>query len=130
MTKFAAIHADTVAFVPRSLPGGGLDPQEFSAQAFDAKIAVLDDAARCRGDHSPERAILAFEIHRNADEIPENSWAPREVIADGPYCLVGDTPRVIDAIVERRERWGLSHWTCWEEDLETFVPIIDALAGT
>jgi probable F420-dependent oxidoreductase len=130
MTRFAAALADTVAFVPRSLPGGGLDPEEFSATLFDEKIAILDEVLPEHGEHLPERAILAFEVHRTNDEIPENAWAPRDVIAHSPYCLVGDTSRLIDTIVERRERWGLSHWTCWEEDLETFAPIIDALAGT
>jgi probable F420-dependent oxidoreductase len=130
MTRFSAMHADTVAFVPRSLPTGGIDPAEFSTEAFDEKIAILDNTARLRPGQPPERAILAFEVHRALDLVPENSWAPREVIARGPYCLVGDTPRLVDAIVERRERWGLTHWTCWEDDIDTFVPIIAALQGT
>ena len=40
MIRFAARHADTVAFVPKSLPGAGLDPEQFSAAAFQHKIDV------------------------------------------------------------------------------------------
>jgi probable F420-dependent oxidoreductase len=129
MTAFAGLHADTVAFVPRSLPGGGLAPEEFSAAAFSDKIARLDEAEQIRTSAPAERAVLAFEVCRSIDELPTDGWAPPELIADGPYCLVGDTARLIETILERRERWGISHWTCWEEDLDAFVPIIDALAG-
>lgn len=130
MTHFAAGVADTVAFVPRSMPGGGLNPGEFSDSAFADKIAVLNQVTAAQGRPAPERAILAFEVHRTIDDIPENAWAPRETIAAGPYALVGDTAKIIDTLIERRERWGLSHWTCWEEDLDIFTPIVRTLAGT
>jgi hypothetical protein len=42
MTRFAAEHAEVIGFVPRSLPGGGLDPAEFSGHAFDEKVTVLE----------------------------------------------------------------------------------------
>ena len=129
MTRFAANTADTIAFVPRSLPGGGIDPSEFSESAFDAKIAILNSATVTRADGGPERGILAFEAHRSIDQIPENDWAPREVIANGPYAVVGDTPRIVDTLLERRERWGVSYWTCWEDDIDVFTGVVAALAG-
>ncbi len=129
MTRFAAKTADTVAFVPRSLPGGGIDPSEFSESAFDAKIAILDGATETRADRGPERGILAFEMHHNVDQIPENDWAPRDVVANGPYALVGDTSHIVDTLLERRERWGLSYWTCWEDDIDAFAGVVAALAG-
>lgn len=130
MTRFAAPTADTIGFVPRSMPGGGLDPAEFFATAFDEKISALDSALQNRLGVAPERAILAFEVHRRKDDIPENAWAPRDTIASRPYSLVGDTQQIIDTILERRERWGISMWTCWEEDLDAFIPVVAALAGT
>lgn len=129
MIRFAAAHADTVAFVPKSLPGGGLDPQEFSVAAFDDKIQVLDNALAARAGDEPERAILAFEMHRTVNEIPESGWTSREIAGNGPYTLVGDTAQMVDTLVERRERWGLSYWTCWEEDMAAFAPVVDQLAG-
>ena len=130
MTRFAARTADTIAFVPRSHPAGGLDPIEFSLDSFENKIGILDATSGARSDGGPERAILAFEIHPTVSDIPEDGWAPREVIASGPYSLVGDTTQLIDTITERRERWGLSYWTCWEEDLHVFAPVVAVLAGT
>jgi probable F420-dependent oxidoreductase len=129
MTRFAAKTADTIAFVPRSLPGGGIDPSEFSESAFDAKIAILDGATVTRADGGPERGILAFEAHRSIEQIPDNDWAPRDVLANGPYALVGDTPQIVDTLLERRQRWGLSYWTCWEDDIDILTGVVAALAG-
>ncbi len=129
VTRFAGRNADIVAFVPRSLADGGLDPDEFSSAAFAEKVALLDTAAAARTDGGPERAILAFEVHRSLSEVPANDWAPRDVVASGPYCLIGDTAQVVETLLERRERWGLSYWTCWEENLATFIPVVAALSG-
>lgn len=130
MTRFAAKYADTVAFAPRSLPGGGLDPAACSAAAFQTTIDVLDSAlATAERTQAPERAVLVLELHRRHGDVPANGWAPREVITDGPFGLVGDTEQIVDTLLDRRERWGLSFVTCWEEDLAAFAPVVARLAG-
>lgn len=129
MTRLAARWADTVAFVPKSLPGGGLDPAEFSQRAFDHKIRVLEAALEQRSTRSPERAALVFGLHRSSDEIPLQDWTSREVASRSPYYLVGDTARVVDELLARRDRWGISHWTFWEEDIAAAAPIVDQLRG-
>jgi hypothetical protein len=48
---------------------------------------------------------------------------------DGPYALIGDTEQIIDILLERRERWGLTYWTIWEEDIDAFAPVVARLAG-
>jgi probable F420-dependent oxidoreductase len=133
MTRFAGRHADIIGFVPRSLPQGGLDPAEFSTTAFDEKIAILDAAAADRGDGGPERSILAFQVARSADDLPadpDNSWTSPETMAEGPYSLIGDTEQMIDTLLERRERWGLSYVTFWEEDVDAIAAVVAKLAGT
>lgn len=132
MTGFAARNADIVGFVPRSLPGGGLDPTEFSAAAFDEKVAVLDTALRERVGAHPERGILLFFVGRNAEEIPprESGWTAPEILVGSPYALIGDTDQMVDSLLEHRERWGLSYFTCWEEDIAALAPVIAKLAGT
>lgn len=132
MTRFAARNADIVGFVPRSLPGGGLDPAEFSAAAFDEKVTVLDTALRERVGAHPERGILLFFVGRNAEEIPprESGWTAPEILVGSPYALIGDTDQMVDSLLEHRERWGLSYFTCWEEDIAALAPVIAKLAGT
>lgn len=133
MTRFAAVHADTIGFVPRSRPGGGLDPDEFSLAAFDDKIGVLDAAVKERPDGGPERGILAFHTGGSLTDLPvdpEASWTSPEILSSGPYALLGDTEQIVDTLLERRARWGLTYWTCWEEDIEVMGPVVARLAGS
>ena len=129
MSRFAAHAADTIAFVPKALPGGGLDRSEFSAAAFDEKIEVLDRALGA-GDGGPERAILAFHAG-SADGLPsepDQSWTSPETMLESPYGLFGDADQMVDTLHERRARWGLTYWSCWEEDLDLLAPVIARLA--
>jgi probable F420-dependent oxidoreductase len=132
MTRFAAEHADIVGFVPQSLPAGGFDPAQFSVEAFDEKLAVLDDAVRERDGAGPERGILLFYVGRSAEDIPleESGWTAPEVLADSPYALIGDTNQMIESLLERRERWGLSYFVCWPDDMDVLAPVVERLAGT
>lgn len=133
MTRFAARTADVVAFVPRSLPGGGLDPAEFASTAFESKLALVDEEAARRPDGGPERAVLLFHTVRSLSELPsdpDRSWSSSETLADSPYVLAGDTSWMVDTLQERRERWGISYWTCFETDLELMVDVVARLAGT
>jgi probable F420-dependent oxidoreductase len=133
MTRFAAQYADIVGYVPRSLPGGGLDPAEFSVTAFAEKVAILDAALTSQPRYGPERGILLFYAGTNADGLPTDpdaSWTSPEILAQSPYALIGDTERMIDTLLERREHWGLTYFTCWEEDIDLLAPVVDKLAGT
>ena len=132
MTRFAAAHADVVCYVPRSLPGGGLDPAEFSVQAFDEKVAALDSSLGERTDAGPERGVLLFYAGRTADAMPAGAgeWTSPEILSDSPYALVGDTDQMVDTLVERRERWGLAYFTCWEGDNDVLAPVVERPAGT
>lgn len=133
MTRFAAERADIVGYVPRSLPDGGLDPAEFSEDAFADKVAILDAALTTPPEEGPERAILLFYAGPDTDGLPTDpqaGWSSPEILAQSPYALVGDTDQMIDALVERRERWSLTYFTCWEEDIDLLAPVVDKLAGT
>jgi hypothetical protein len=105
---FAAAHADIVGYVPRSLPGGGLDPVEFSAEAFGQKVAILDDSLREGAVADPARGLLLFYAGNTPDDIPVDGWTSLETLSNSPYALVGDTDRMVDTLLERRERWGLT----------------------
>ena len=133
MTRFAAAHADIIGFVPKSLAQGGLDPTQFSAAAFEEKIAILDESSAVRSDGGPERSILAFQLVRSVADLPaeaDSQWTTPKTMADGPYSLVGDTEQIVETLLERRERWGLTYVTCWEDDIDALAPVVAKLAGT
>lgn len=129
MIRFAARKADIIGFVPRSLPGGGLDPADFAS--LDVKIAVLDKelALLGRSDGGPERSVLVFGLHPSYDAIPTDTWIPRDLVAASPYALVGGPDAVVETLLERRERLGLSYVVCFDSDIDTFIPIVRRLAS-
>jgi probable F420-dependent oxidoreductase len=132
MLRLAARRADTVALVPRSLPGGGLDPVEFEIGAFEARIASLEDAVReaGRADSPPERGVLVFQMYRDLSEVAPDDWIVREGVATSPYALVGDTVAMADALIRQREAWDISYVVCFDSDLEKMLPVARRLAGT
>jgi hypothetical protein len=59
-----------------------------------------------------------------------DGWTSPEILSNSPYALVGDTDRMVDTLLERRERWGLSYFTCWEDDIDLLAPVLGRLAET
>lgn len=131
MLRLAARTADIVGFVPRSLPRGGLDVAEFGPAALDTKVALLDAAVAAAGrtDGGPERSLLLFGRYASLDEVRDDDWIPRELVAASPHALVGEVSAAVEILQERRERWGLSYYVCFDSDLERFAPIVHQLAG-
>lgn len=130
MTRFAAQHADIIGFDPMSLPEGGKNPREFGAPAFGEKLKVLDEASAGRTDGGPERSIFLFDVARRLEDLPEDSWADPQIVSESPYALLGDTSEMVDTLLERREKWGLTYYVFVDQDFEVFKPLMAELAGT
>ena len=60
------------------------------------------------------------------DGIMATVFGRREVRRD--RC--GDSHQLVDTLEERRERWGLTYFTCWEEDIDLLAPVVNRLAET
>jgi probable F420-dependent oxidoreductase len=128
MTRFAARHADIIGFDPMSLPNGGKDQREFGRQAFEEKVALLDDVSSEREDGGPERSILVFDVAHRVEELSGDAWMAPEVAASSPYALIGDASQVIETLLERRDRWGLTYYVFGEQDSQFLLPVLAALA--
>ncbi len=51
-------------------------------------------------------------------------------IASSPFALVGPPSKLIEDLHERRERWGFSYVIVGQNDVDSFAPVVAALAGT
>jgi probable F420-dependent oxidoreductase len=129
MTRFAARHADIVGFDPKSLPGGGKDPAEFGEAAFEEKLRLLDQVAAGTMTTRPERGILLFHVARRLEDLPADGWADADVLASSPYALIGETRAMVETLMARRERWGLSYYVCFDDDVEILAPVVSELPG-
>jgi probable F420-dependent oxidoreductase len=119
MMGIAARRADIVGFVPQSKREGGLDKETVPAEVMDARIATLDQAIDDAGrtDGGPERSLLVFDLWQSPDDVTPGEMVSPELVETSPYALVGDRSAMIDALHERRDRWGFSYIVCFAGDM-------------
>ncbi len=129
--KLAARRADIASFTPRSLPGGGVDPGDVGPDAMDAKVALLEGALTQagRGHEEVERNVLLFAVSPSITGVAAFPWANAEEALTSPFALIGQTNAMVEALHERRERWGLSYFVCFQKDLDAIIPVVRQLAG-
>ena len=84
------------------------------------------------GDSSaggPERGILLFHVARRLEDLPSDGWADVDLLANSPYSLIGQTRTMVETLLARRERWGLSYYVCFDDDVEILAPVVSELTG-
>jgi probable F420-dependent oxidoreductase len=137
--KFAARNADIVG-INATLTSGAVDASTFAtmtAGATDDKVRIVRTAAaeagRAGAIEMNIRAFMVFvtdDVDQALDTLSGFTGAPKDVIAESPFALVGPTSKIIDELQERRERWGFSYVIVGQNDVEPFAPVVAALTGT
>ena len=131
LLAFAAREADIIGIDPRSLPGGGGDPADITGAAVDRKIGWLREAAGDRWAHL-EINIAIWQVdpefHRRSGPPPPRARGiSEEELQLSPHYLVGDTEEMVETLLARRARWGISYVTVMARDLEVLEPVIARL---
>ena len=131
----AAIHA--------RLPDGALSARtaaDLGADRIATKVGWVRNAARAAGrpDDAAELQFSAYFV-RVTDSPAEARAAPSsfagllsaepELMRHSPAVLVGSVAACVEALQERRERYGFSYWNLGS-DVEAVAPIVARLAGT
>jgi len=134
--ELAAREAATINLTPKSRPdGSGLDVADSTAAAFDQKLEWIRDAA---GDRFPEielgtllQRLIVTDDAPQAVEALSHEWAPLtpDQLRECPLVLAGSIDEIVETLLSRRQRWGLSSVVAFERDLESFAPIVSRLAG-
>ena len=137
--KFAAQHADIVG-INATLTSGAVDSSTFDSMtpdAVDDKIAIVRAVANeARRFDEIELNIRAFmviitdDVDKALDTLSGFTGAPKQVIAESPFALVGPTEKLIEDIQERRQRWGFSYVIIGQNEIEPFAAVVAALADT
>ena len=135
--SFAAREADIVG-INATLTSGAIGTEAIStmtAEAVDAKVAIVRDAAGGRFDDI-EMNIRAFMVNVTDDRtaavaaIAGAVGVEPPMIEESPFALIGSPQQLIEDLIARRERWGFSYVIVGAEDLEPFAPVVGALSGT
>ncbi len=133
----AGRHADIVGLNP-ALAAGVIDDRagpSATAEATEEKLAIVAEAA---GDRYGE-IELHTRIHLAI--VTDDRDAMFELFAGGfgltadqarhsPHALCGTVEQIVDDLVERRERFGISAIGLSASALDDLAPVIDRLAGT
>jgi len=135
--SIAAREADIVG-INGNLAAGAIGPQAIASMTHEAvvdKLAVVREAAGDRlGDI--ELNIRAFMVRVTDDAAGQVGGiagflqVPESMVADSPFALIGTTDSIADTLRRRREELGISYVIVGGEDIETFAPVVAALAGT
>ena len=107
--------------------------RSMSADSIDEKIAVVNQAAAGRAIELNVRSFLVKvtnERNTAADQIASMLGFTRADVLETPFALLGTPDQIVDDLRRRRERWGFSYVIIGQEDLDSFAPVIAALAGT
>jgi alkanesulfonate monooxygenase SsuD/methylene tetrahydromethanopterin reductase-like flavin-dependent oxidoreductase (luciferase family) len=123
-----------IALAPRALPGGGLDLGQASPEAWDEKVAWVREAAGARFDELELNILLQRVVvtddQRAAIEAVSDAWRqPVEALRNSPLLLIGSVEQMVDALQERRERFGISYIVVFEPAMEALAPVVARLAG-
>jgi probable F420-dependent oxidoreductase len=135
--SIAAREADIVGVNPNLRDGeiNAASAQDSLAPQTDKKIAWVREAAGARFDDLEIQ--MRFFVTKVTDDrmglaaamAPMFGVSPEEALESGAAC-VGSVDEIIDQLLARRERWGLSYVVVGDENVDEMAPVVAKLAGT
>ena len=134
--SIAAREADIVG-INATMSAGVVGQHTFStmtAEVVDEKVAIVRDAAGSRFNNI-ELNIRAFLVNitddakQAASGIASMLGVEQQMVEQSPFALVGPTSKIIDDLLERRERWGFSYVIVGAEDKKG-LKLAETEAGT
>jgi probable F420-dependent oxidoreductase len=138
MLELAGREANIVNILPKALPAGAIseDPTERLARTIEQKIAVIREAA---GARFAEIELSLFATIQLTDDprfaaerlIAERGWQGVSVdeVEAMPAIFLGSFERVVELMLERRERYGVSYYIIPDEEMNTVAPVVQRAAG-
>ena len=134
--SIAAREADIVG-INATMSAGVVGPEAFNtmtAEAVDEKVAIVREAAGARFKDI-ELNVRAFLVNitddatQAASGIASMLGVEQQMVEQSPFALVGPTSKLIEDLLERRERWGFSYVIVGADDVDSFAPVVAALNG-
>lgn len=82
------------------------------------EVNVLVHHLSITGERAAEAAVLAGEAGTDP-----------ETVLRSPHVLVGTVDQIVETLLERRERLGISYVVVGEEEADRFAPVVERLSG-
>jgi probable F420-dependent oxidoreductase len=138
MLELAGREADIVNILPKALSAGAIseDPTERLAATIAQKIELIRRAA---GERFTAIELSLFATIRLTDEperaaerlIDERGWqgVSLDDVMAMPAVFLGLVERIVELMLDRRERYGVSYYIIPDEEMEAVAPVIQRAAG-
>jgi probable F420-dependent oxidoreductase len=135
--ELAARKAAIVGFTGFFPTEGGrkVNARHFGAAGFQNRLAVVRAAAGDRLDALELHALVQVVVVTNGRRAAAADLAAKmpglsvDEILDSPFLLIGTPDEMVQALLERRERFGLSYFTVFEPALDAIAPVVARLKG-
>ena len=132
----AAREADTIGIAPSPEANVILSsPPRFTPEiATDRQLDWIRSAAGDRlADVELQMVAFPFLVTNDASkrfaDLGANLGHEPEAVRAAPHVLVGSVDAIVDALEERRTRWGVSYWVVPEGAIDAAAPVVERLAG-
>ena len=137
LLTLAAREADIVGLSGITFRGGGAEPDlaGWRAAEVDRRIRLVREAAGERYERLELNALVQRVVvtsdRREEAEVLARRWPQLSAadVLDSPYALVGTVDQMVEDLVKRRERWGISYYVVFEPAMEALAPVVARLAG-
>jgi len=138
LLALAAREANTVNFTGITFARGGtsLDMSGWKVAGVDERMRIVREAAGERFDRLElsvqVQRVIVTDRRREAAEELQRTWKQLSVeeILDVPFVLIGTVDEMVQALHERRDRWGISFYVTFEPYVDVLAPVVARLAGT
>ena len=135
MLSLAAREATIVSIAAKSLrDGSGLDVTDTTPAATMQKIRWIHQAAGERFERL-ELNIIIFAVVVTEErsqalrQLAGRFQTTEEHLPTLPHCLIGTLDQISDVLQERREKYGISYISVFEESAEVLAPVVARLTG-
>jgi probable F420-dependent oxidoreductase len=139
LLSLAAREADIVGLSGITFRDGGAATPDLSgwrASGVDERVQLIREVAGAKRHGWPEINALVQQVivtnhRRKAAEELSSRWPQLSAneILQSPYVLIGTVEQIVEDLIDRRERWGISNYTVQEPSLDSLAPVVARLAG-
>jgi probable F420-dependent oxidoreductase len=136
LLTLAAREADVVG-LSTVMASGAIDVATVAtgtAEATDERVRWVREAAGDRWHHIEIQvrvhiALVTEQRDRVAESLAGGFGLTVEQALATPHALCGDVEQIVETLLERRDRWGISVIGLGVDALEPFAPVVERLAG-
>jgi probable F420-dependent oxidoreductase len=139
MLRIAGREADIVGISPLGSGSSGFEAFEpgmsSSADRIKAQISWISETAGPRFDEM-ELSVMAHHLAVGNDatamaaELADSWGTTPDQVLESPHVFLGPTDQIVEVLLERRERYGISYVVFLGAHFELVEPIVERLAGS